>query len=119
MKKIIFTLISFTLLSSCATILTGGKARVSLDAPKNAGTTVSVNGLEKGQTPLQLKLKADDMITFTKEGYESKTVMVDSKFNSIAILNLFSILGWGIDAITESLKVPDSKIITVTLKESE
>tara|TARA_B100000900_G_scaffold311013_1_gene269751 strand:- start:66 stop:425 length:360 start_codon:yes stop_codon:yes gene_type:complete len=119
MKRIITIFIAAILLSSCATLFTGGKARVALNTPKQEGTTVSVNGFEKGQTPIQLKLKADDIITFSKEGYETKTVLVDSKFNTVAILNLFSILGWGIDAITESLKVPDSRVINVTLKESE
>ena len=42
---------------------------------------------------------------------------VDSKFNTIAILNLFSLLGWGIDAITNSLKIPDTRMYQVTLKE--
>jgi hypothetical protein len=119
MKKIITIFVTALLLSSCATLFTGGKARVALNTPKTEGTTVSVNGFEKGQTPIQLKLKADDIITFSKEGYETKTVVVDSKFNTVAILNLFSLLGWGIDAITESLKIPDSKVINVTLKESE
>ena len=54
---------------------------------------------------------------FEKEGYESRTVIVDGKFNAVAILNLFSILGWGIDAITNSLKVPDTRVYQVTLKE--
>ena len=36
-----------------------------------------------------------------------------------AILNLFSLLGWGIDAITDSLKVPDTRFYTVTLDKKE
>ena len=118
MKKI-FTVVAATLvLSSCATLFTGGKSRVAMNS-KQTGTMVSVNGMEKGVTPIQLKIKADDILTFEKEGFETKTIVVDSKFNTIAILNLFSILGWGIDAITGSLKVPDTKVINVTLKESE
>ncbi len=116
MKKAILVCLSAIILSSCATLLSGPKKPVMLSA-KQKGTTVLVNGLEKGQTPITLKLKAGDMITFEKEGFEDRTVIVDSKFNTIAILNLFSLLGWGIDAVTGSLKVPDTRVYKVTLKE--
>ncbi len=119
MKKISFLLVFMFLFSSCATIFTGGKATVRVDTKEVKGATVLVNGLEKGQTPMSFKAKADDMITLEKEGYESKTVMVDSKFNTVAIVNLFSLIGWGIDAITNSLKVPDTRLYTVTLKEQD
>ena len=118
MKKIYSILLVTILMSSCATLFTGGKGRVAMNTPNQSGTTVSVNGIERGTTPIQLKVKADDIITFEKEGFETKTVVVDSKFNAVAILNLFSILGWGIDAITGALKVPDTKVVNVTLKES-
>ena len=116
MKKFITLLVVVVSFTSCATILSGSKKAVQLSANEK-GTTVLVNGLEMGQTPLTLKLKAEDMITFEKDGFESRTVVVDSKFNTIAILNLFSIVGWGIDAITGSLKVPDTRVYKVTLKE--
>ena len=115
--KLLTLCILITGFSSCATLFTSGKASVRLDVKNVKGTTVLVNGLERGTTPLTLKLKTDDMITFEKEGYESRTVTVDGKFNTIAILNLFSIVGWGIDAITNSLKVPDTRTYIVTLKE--
>ena len=82
-----------------------------------AGVTVSVNGIEKGKAPLTFKAKADDMITLDKQGCDSKIFNVDSKFNAIAILNLFSIIGWSIDLITESVKVPDTTVYSMTLTE--
>ena len=120
MKNFIFrstTILFILVFLSCGTIINAGKAKVSLNANNQDGTTVLVNGLEKGVTPLTIKVKADDIITFEKDGFQRRQVVVDSKFNAIAILNLFSILGWGIDAISGSLTVPDTRIYTITLKE--
>jgi len=118
MKKLSILLVIMFLFSSCATIFTGGKKLVRVDSKDVKGATVLVNGLEKGTTPMSFKAKAEDMITIEKEGYQSKTVTVDSKFNNIAILNLFSLLGWGIDAITNSLKVPDTTLYTISLEKN-
>lgn len=117
MKKLFLAIIAVTMFSSCATIINGGKKNIRVDAKGLKGVTVSVNGIEKGTAPLNFKAKADDMLTLEKEGYESKTINVDSKFNTIAILNLFSIVGWGIDLITESIKVPDTTVYNLTLRE--
>ena len=118
MKKVLTLLIVTLFFNSCATVF-GSKKVVRVEAKDLKGVTVLVNGLEKGQAPMSIKLKAEDMITYQKEGYSDKTVMVDSKFNKIFILNLFSLLGWGIDAITDSLKVPDTRFYTVTLDKKE
>ena len=117
-QKLSVLLAVMFLFTSCATIFTGGKALVRVDSKDVKGATVLVNGLEKGSTPLSFKAKADDMITLEKDGYESKTVTVDSKFNTISILNLFSLVGWGIDAITNSLKVPDTRLYTLSLEKN-
>lgn len=118
MKKLSVLLAVMFLFTSCATIFTGGKALVRVDSKEVKGATVLVNGLEKGTTPLSFKAKADDMITLEKDGYQTKTVTVDSKFNTISILNLFSLIGWGIDAITNSLKVPDTRLYTMSLEKN-
>ena len=117
-KLLLFNLLFVFFFQSCGTILNAGKAKVALTAKNQDGTTVLVNGLEKGVTPLTIKVKADDIITFEKDGFEKRQVIVDSKFNTITILNLFSILGWGIDAISGALKIPDTRLYTVTLKEN-
>ena len=117
MKKFLLFSILVLMLTSCASIINGGKARVSFDTKPDNGTMIFVNGVEKGQTPLLLKVKAGDLIRFEKEGFAAQTIEVDAKFNTVAVLNLFSILGWGIDALTESLKVPDTRVYSITLKE--
>lgn len=44
---------------------------------------------------------------------------LDSKFNSVAIINLFGILGWGIDAATGSIKKYDTKVYNISLDEKK
>lgn len=44
---------------------------------------------------------------------------MDSNFNLVAILNRFSLIGWGIDAITDSLKRVETKYVKVTLEMNE
>lgn len=44
---------------------------------------------------------------------------MDSKFNLVAILNGLSIIGWGIDALTGSLKRVDTKYVKVTLEKGD
>ena len=103
------------LLSSCASILTGSKRKVLFESDPS-GAKVFVNGFEKGVTPVQIKVNADDRIDFRLDNYTERVVVMDSKFNLVAILNGFSLIGWGIDALTGSLKRVDTKYVKVSLE---
>ena len=120
MKKLSIMIMGLTILltSSCASILTGSKRRVLFET-EPTGAKVFVNGFEKGTTPVQLKVKAEDRVDFRLDNYSEKVVVMDSNFNLVAILNGFSIIGWGIDALTGSLKRVDTKYIKVTLEKSK
>jgi|TARA_B110000971_G_C19960314_1_gene477664 hypothetical protein len=119
-KRISIILMTLILLiiTGCASIITGSK-RLVLFETDPSGAKVFVNGFEKGKTPVQLKVRADDRIDFRLDNYRERVVVMDSKFNAIAILNALSIIGWGIDAITGSLKRVDTKYVKVTLDKSE
>jgi hypothetical protein len=106
------------LTTSCASILTGSKRKVMFETDP-PGAKIFVNGFEKGQTPIQLKVKAEDRIDFKLDNYKEKVVVMDSKFNLVSILNGISIIGWGIDALTGSLKRVDTKYVKVTLEHSK
>jgi hypothetical protein len=43
---------------------------------------------------------------------------MDSDFNLVAIINGFSLIGWGIDALTGSLKRVNTKYVRVSLEKS-
>lgn len=110
--------LTIMLTTSCASILTGSKRTVLFET-EPSGAKVFVNGFKKGKTPVQLKVRADDRIDFRLDDYKERVVVMDSKFNLVAILNGFGILGWGIDALTGSLKRVDTKYIKVTLEKSD
>lgn len=117
MKKVTMSLIlaSTLLVSSCASIFTGSKRSVLFES-NPSGAKVFVNGFEKGVTPSQIKVEADDRIDIRLDDYKERVVVMDSKFNLVAILNGISIIGWGIDALTGSLKRVDTKYVKVDLE---
>ncbi|MFL2625584.1 MAG: PEGA domain-containing protein [Flavobacteriaceae bacterium] len=106
------------LFSSCASILTGSKRNVLFESDPS-GAKVFVNGFEKGKTPVQIKVRAEDRIDFRLDDYSERVVVMDSKFNLVAILNGFSLIGWGVDALTGSLKRVDTKYVKVDLEEEK
>ena len=121
MKKqltIIAMAMTILLSTGCASILTGSKRKVLFET-EPPGAKVFVNGFEKGTTPVQLKVKAEDRIDFRLDNYKERVVVMDSKFNLVSIINGFSIIGWGIDALTGSLKRVDTKYVKVTLEKNQ
>jgi len=119
-KKLTILLMSSIILltTSCASILTGSKRKVLFESDPS-GAKVFVNGFEKGKTPVQIKVAADDRVDFRLDDYRERVVVMDSKFNLVAILNGFSIIGWGIDALTGSLKRVDTKYVKVSLEKKD
>ena len=63
-KLSILTMVGMLLLTtSCASIFTGAKRSVLFESDPS-GAKVMVNGFEKGTTPVQIKVKADDRVDF-------------------------------------------------------
>ena len=116
-KKPIYIISIFLLLSSCASILTGSKRSVLFES-NPSGALVYVNGFEQGKTPTILRVEADDRIDFRLDNYRERVVVMDSDFNLVAIINGFSLIGWGIDALTGSLKRVNTKYVKVSLEKS-
>jgi len=116
--KIFILLVIFLSLNSCASIITGSKKKVLFDSNPQ-GATVYVNGYEKGVTPLKVKVEAEDRIDFKLKNYSEKVIVMDSKFNLVAILNGFNIIGWGVDHLTGSLKRVKGKNFKITLEKDD
>lgn len=119
MKKLyIITASLLILLTSCASILTGSSRSVLFESDPT-GALVYVNGMEQGTTPTTIEVEADDRVDFRLNDYRERVVVMDSDFNLVAIINGFSIIGWGIDALTGSLKRVNTEYVKVDLEQSD
>lgn len=103
------------LFTSCATVFTGAKRSVLFES-NPTGAKVFVNGFEQCTSPCQIKVKKDDRIDFKLENFKEKVVIMDADFNLVSIINGFSIIGWGIDAISGSLQRVNTKYVKVDLE---
>jgi len=105
-------------LSGCASIFTGTRQTIQVNSIPS-GANVSVGGLDRGLTPLPVVLKkgsCGEPVTLSLPGYQQKTFQPQTAFNPVAILNLWGILGWGIDAATGALWKYDPTLYNVQLQ---
>ena len=122
MKKNIFaiSIISLSLMTSCATIFTGTKDRITFNSTP-AGATIYKDGVEQCKTPCTLRVKrslGDTDIEYKLDGYETRLITLDKEFNIISILNLGNLLGWGVDALSGAVMKYDKKVYDITLSKN-
>ena len=128
-KKSLFSLclLASFLLASCASILSGTKAKVTV---KNDNLKVPVNLTYDNKTehnvflPYDIKLKRGfkaSTITASASGYESGSVKVSKNFNVTTLLNIIigGIPGFAVDAGTGAMMKPSQKEVTIPLKPIE
>lgn len=113
-----FAVASSILMTSCATVFSGSRQRVVIDS-NVPQSEVRIDGEMAGVTPLATKLKrgfTGQTVQVTKEGYTTETITPKTNFNAVAVLNLTSLLGWGIDAATGAMMKYDKKQYNFLLK---
>lgn len=123
MKKMLSILImsGITLsTTSCATIITGTKDKISFTSTPE-GAKVFHKGIEKCITPCTAEIPrslSKQMVTFEKEGYNNKEVKLVKKFNPVTLVNILigGAIGAGIDAATGSLTKYSPKEYKVELQ---
>lgn len=121
LKSVFLIVIGAFCLSSCATIFTGTKDRIYFKSTPS-GATVFKDGIELCKTPCSEKINRSLNTTDVEiklDGYETRVITLDRSFNAVSILNLGSIIGWGIDALTGSLMKYGKKSYDVTLSKNK
>ncbi|MDR2962851.1 MAG: PEGA domain-containing protein [Bacteroidales bacterium] len=121
MKKILKSAVLLAVIvsfSSCATIFTGTKDKISFDSNPQ-GAKVIIDGYTVCTTPCSTRigrsLDGQD-VQIKLDGYVTQVITLDQKFNAVSILNLGNLLGWGIDALSGSLKKYGRKSYIIDLE---
>ncbi len=91
--------------SGCATIVSGTTDKLKIDSTPS-GATVTVDAVERGQTPLELDLKrgTPHIIVFKKSGYEDNTVVTTNTLNGWLLGNILlgGLIGLIVDFSTDA-----------------
>lgn len=104
-------------ITACATLFTGTRDTINFNSSPS-GATVLVNGVELGQTPLTIPVRrslSETRVTLRKNGYADRDFVLSRAFNNVSILNLASVLGWGVDALSGSIYRYDRHSYQTTL----
>ena len=106
-------------LCGCSTIFTGTKSKVQINS-EPSGARVQVDGVDRGlvtPTPVSLKRgSSGQTVTLLLSGYKPKSFQPETTFSTVSILNLFSLLGWGIDAASGALWTYEPKFYSIQLE---
>jgi hypothetical protein len=103
-------------LGGCATVLTGSNQTITVnsDVP---GAQVTLNNFPLGVTPLVVSLRRghEGLLSVQAPGYMPAQVALNKGFNAIALLNLFTLLGFTTDFITGAIYAYEPSTYFVTL----
>ena len=121
MKKLLLIALVVLSCSSCATIISGSKKRVTFDSDMKGSAKMIVDGRRYHDMtfPCKVNIKrgfSDTVVRVEAEGYEPQTIYIDKTLNPWAILNLADIVGWVIDAATGAVTQPDSDYYWIDMK---
>ena len=119
LPKAFLVLGSSIALCGCSTIFTGTKSKVQIESVPS-GARVQVDGVDRGivtPTPVSLKRGASGQtVTLLMSGYRPKSFEPETTFSTVSVLNLFSLLGWGIDAASGALWTYEPKFYSIQLE---
>lgn len=114
MKRIIMLFIVAATLSSCATIFTGSKKFVTFDANITQAATLTIDGYKHRNItfPYTTKIPGgfnETVVQAESEGYRKTQLIINKTFNAVAVINMFGVLPWAIDAATGAITKPEYK----------
>ncbi|MBQ2703350.1 MAG: hypothetical protein IJF63_05770, partial [Alistipes sp.] len=103
MKRLVNNLIAgvatIGLMTSCASIFCGSKAKVTFDCNVKEGVSLTIDGIKHHDVsfPFTTKVKRgfdDSIVKAEAATYKTETLVIDKKFNPVSIINLCEVLGW-------------------------
>jgi hypothetical protein len=105
-RKIIFGLSVAFLMSSCATIVSGSRQVVKFDSTPTAATII-IDGVERGKTPFETKLRRADehTVVIKLEGFKTYETKLTKKFNAWYLGNIIfgGLIGVIVDPLTGAI----------------
>lgn len=109
------------LLTSCATVFCGSKARVTFESDIDEKATLTIDGRKHTNVtfPYTTKIKRgfnDTVVKAEAPSHETETIIIEKNFNAVSVINLLDILGWGIDAATGAMMKPEFKFYQIEFK---
>lgn len=124
MKKTLLLVLAAIVLSGCATIFTGSKKKVTFDANIRQPATITIDGYKYNDItfPYTVKIKGgfnETLVQAESEGYEKTQIVIDKTFNAVSVINLFDVLGWGIDAASGAMMKPEYKFYEFEFKKKQ
>ena len=111
------------LFSSCATVFCGSRAKVTFDTNvpvESATLTIDGKKHRVNAFPYETKVKrrfTDTEVKVESEGYDPVRFTIFKTFNAVSVINLFAVLGWGIDAATGAMTKPDQRVYEIMFAE--
>lgn len=115
------TLLFAFLLSGCATVFTGTKDRLYFDS-NPSGAKVIIDGVHICTTPCNETVSrslSNKDAEFVLEGYKTKVVSLDKKFNVISLVNIIAPIGFLVDLATGSIYEYDRKQYNIEMERPE
>lgn len=107
--------------AGCASIIHGSSQDVSI-ASDPSGATVTINGVERGQTPItqSLKRKKTHTLTLALDGYETEELFIERKVSGWFWGNILfgGLIGIAIDAGTGAMYKLDPSTVDTMLSEN-
>ena len=115
--KYIIILIGSLLMTSCASIFCGSKAKVTFDSDISEKATLTIDGRKHTNVtfPYTTKIRRGFDETIVK----AEAIIINKSFNAVSVINLLNVLGWGIDAATGAITKPEFKFYQIDFQPVE
>ena len=118
MKPFITLICVGLLMSSCAYIFCGSKAKVTFDGEISEEATLTIDGLKHTNVtfPYTTKIRRgfdETVVKIESPNYTASPIIINKNFNAVSVINLLDVLGWGIDAATGAITKPEFKFYQI------